>query len=390
MKLEMFNVGFGDCFWLYNDENLLWIDCGSVAKPYDSFSMIEFAHRLMSDAEGRFEQKNALITHFHKDHISGFEHLANSNRQTTNINDQALFDKVYIPYLTIARNGRLVFMELVIFAYVFLSSHSSGHEAARAILTHPIWLTQICRINDIKCVSTGDQFAIGNDNFEVLWPDRIFPIDDTADCIVSEINRLTSGLEDYNSAKEALLLLIKNWFRKISIDNEEFDEEGLIDTVDNIRRSIDRLDRINGEWPEDFFLSNIEFGKFFARCVNSTSVVFHDTDQKVLMNGDITKRIIDNYLLSRYSPYYKAIKIQHHGTRNYFSDNLPCACNLLISTGPRRNYGKISSSYLSHPCEHANRWCTLGVIHCEIQDLCSACINSYCVILYRKTLDLGS
>jgi len=71
--------------------------------------------------------------------------------------------------------------------------------------------------------------------------------------------------------------------------------------------------------------------------MNACSVIFsHEvlSKKKLIFFGDATKKII-KYLVKENKIYnfYKVVKIQHHGTKRYFTDATPNAEYYLISNG---------------------------------------------------------
>ncbi len=371
MLVVMHNVGFGDCFWLCNSEELLWVDCGSSAYPCHTFSMSDFSADLLNYSRRLFTKRTAIITHFHHGHISGFKHLAK------NAGNSDSFERVFIPYLYFVNSsGKPLFLEMAVYAYTFFSKKSLSLKTASSILKHPSWLAEICNLSAVQCVSTGFTFNQAGNLFSVLWPDRCYSFDKFVEKVVQVLNSATEDLADFHEIKNAITDRFNRWF--ISISESEKDGAYLYELSEELSGLVRQLDELTVEWPNNVPLGKKDFGQLFTICNNSTSIVFHDSNRKILMNGDITTDIIDKFLSSRYEKHYKAIKVQHHGTKSHYSSLLPSASNLLISTGIHKNYGKIAVDYKYHPYRWGNRWCSSGGQHCQIRDRGYVCANGSC------------
>ena len=94
MKLNMFNVGFGDCFIIKSESTNFLVDCGTIKFNYRMFkSFSEFVDYINQYELTRNKKNIGLITHFHEDHYGGFKLLKNKG-------EKDIFNKIYIPYIS--------------------------------------------------------------------------------------------------------------------------------------------------------------------------------------------------------------------------------------------------------------------------------------------------
>ena len=111
------------------------------------------------------------------------------------------------------------------------------------------------------------------------------------------------------------------------------------------------------------------------RNMNECSVVF-DFEDKILALGDVTARIINNYL-SGIKPYYKVIKVQHHGTKSYYTQKLPRADHYLISNSGSANLNwMICEKYGETNMQQGSTFCTNdNNARCEYYSKGGRCIH---------------
>lgn len=121
--------------------------------------------------------------------------------------------------------------------------------------------------------------------------------------------------------------------------------------------------------------------EIFREGNNAYSIVFRDYKEKIkndvimlydiLMTGDITPSVIGNYLSDNYfkNTAYKYLKCPHHGTKTYYTSQLPPGDNLILSNGGGcKSYHKISSYYFYHGGRISRKYCTNP--RCEIYPRC--------------------
>ena len=376
MKLRMINVGFGDCFLLLDENRSLLIDWGSRGFSKTKYPSIKY---LVKDIkESLFDNKcknEALITHFHTDHYSGFKQLAKIDSNT--------FDGTYIPYLYIKQNGRVILLELAIYFYTFLQPTSYAAIISANILNHLKLLSGLTKNNQIKCVFTGKTINFSGLILDVIWPDKQFEL--CGPGLTTFLGRLEGEAEDigeFQELKREILDNLKAWYELTS--GEEVNEDHANTIIERQNELIRRLDEFKNTSTANPF-NNVDlngaksaYARMFSRSNDSASVVFQSAEKGLLMTADIEKEIIDNYLKDRFYENYEIMKVPHHGTGNHYSSNLPKSQIFLISSGERKNYGKVGAVYKYHPDIAGIRRCTACNTWCEILNSNSKCQAHSC------------
>ncbi|MFA5031675.1 MAG: hypothetical protein WC614_01520 [bacterium] len=397
MILKMFNVGFGDCFLFLDGDNSLWVDCGS--KSFNPKSKSNHILKLLIDQTlyKYYGNKNssALITHFHGDHYNGFRYLAETK------NEEKIFDKIYVPYLDIEdeKTGESMLLEVAICCYTFLNKFTYSHIISKNILKHIEMVTKLA--NNIEYLSTGKKIKFGNLEFDVIWPDKKydftqFKFKDFLDKIDS-ILILKGGqlFNEFNALKKKILKNMKEWY--VLTEHPESDmknfntiirtQNSLIGLEDASYYSLEgfrRRNNINLSTENTIKKFIPSYTSLFSKSNNSTSIVFHDKNRKILMTGDVERSIINKLNLQ---DSYQFLKVPHHGTSSHYTDSLPAALHFLISTGKGR-VGKIGVQYMTHSCPLGKRYCTSGGKWCNTIDNKQICFNNSCLNNQEVTLPL--
>jgi len=405
MELRMINVGFGDCFIILDDTNNVsfMIDFGSRGYRNSYFNSInKLAEHIKSIYIDTNRRNYALITHFHLDHYSGFNYLSKHYSD--------IFDAVYIPYLNIEdkNSGKIVLLELAIYYYLFLNKTSYTWRVSKNILKQIKIITTLAKNNNVICLSSWDKFSCSDRKFQVIWPDKEMNFKDTLIKHIIQLDNLTGDLDDFNELKSKILHNMKKWYEYTSITNdkdskiyrEQIDE--IIQSQELYLKKLDKLrDKYSGLLDKDDIYHSFKYysTRLFSRSNNSASIVFHDKvnekqlirqkdevavttelNNLILMTGDIEASIVNEYLIDRFhSQKYHVLKAPHHGTQGHYTENLPEAQNILISTGPRRGYSKICEEYKFHIDTNGRRSCTSGNIYCDIiSNLHTRCNKNNC------------
>ena len=112
-RVELHDVEYGDCTVLVGqNRQILMVDCGSVSR---------YARRGEEEIDRRFNeifsryapaaQRQFLLTHYHRDHMSGFLKQVKK--------DPGYFDRVYLPALPCDKRGVNPVLEFAVFAHFF-------------------------------------------------------------------------------------------------------------------------------------------------------------------------------------------------------------------------------------------------------------------------------
>lgn len=373
MEVTMYDVGFGDCFLLCESHDMLLVDFGSR----HGTSKLSKVTPWQSMKAGC--RKAALITHFHADHVKGFRKYAEEL--------PCFFDKVYVPYLLPNRRGEFVLVKMAILIYLFLKGNSLAFKNADAFLNQMEWLLAIARQpSSIRPMKAGREFWLGTHSFVTLWPDG---------GICDEMDGLTSFLEQMGSLdsgnlldlQETILANFKEWSRLLDLGegNNQDIESRLCEVMRNQKDCMNRLERLRspGSGMPDALLNKLRFSGVakFNDAINAFSVVFHSLEQhkaSILMTGDVTKAVTEKYLSNRFYPSYRLLKVPHHGTKTFFSDKLPPANELLISTSKYGGYNPISQKYSSGCYANVLHNCTDGGRSCELVSRRTHCRRGSC------------
>lgn len=374
MELTIHNVGFGDFFLLSDEQEHCFVDCGGRRKAEVSALALQAIERL-----GAKKSLKGVVTHFHNDHYNGYRDLSNHK--------SGLFDQLLLPYIVVDEQAnRPVIIEMAAYFYTFLSPNTQTWQVSANILNALGDLSRIAKNNNIRFVSTGDEFSIGSKQFEVLWPDREMLFDENLKRYLYELDEKTGDMLRWRDVREQLRYSYIRWLDSQSnvetLGSLVEEQEVIISQLDDIRESQVQ------EGNQRIISNSLRYHgtKLFSSSNNSTSIVFHEKrehcedDNFVLMTGDVEKRIIDEKLRDRFDNSYHILKAPHHGTDNHYSNNLPQAKNIMISTGARTNYGKISENYRLHCEQDAPRYCTGGNNWCENVNAGQVCENANCSV----------
>ena len=429
MKINMYDVKFGDCFIFENDNesNSLIIDCGSKMKKADMLPKVDEIIELHIENKQRCE---ALITHFHVDHIKGFQYMYIDK------NKKDIFDKFYIPYiLTTDEEGVNILAEEVIFLYLTLSSISKGFIIAKSLLEYMHMVNSLVKHSkDIVCLYSDKIFSFDNVNYKVIWPDKEREVSRRAreNCIhrIDVIKDLFKTDEEINGIVFKFKENMKRWFEQLenNDNNNEEKEAKIRDILEKQSKVIEKLNEKRRKFDSKKLTQNQKkslyyLSKDLSKTMNENSIVFHneisdnnlahmnilqeailEKNEKIiqsekfsiyfeednnfkypiLMMGDITTKIIDRYLKYRfYNINYEYVKVPHHGTKTHYSENIPKCYNFLISTGKFGNYNGICDRYQLHKMVGGRRICTSGYINttnnnCEVKKSGKCCSNGQC------------
>jgi hypothetical protein len=399
MDFYMNNVGFGDCFLLSDTDDVMMVDCGTLSLSDSVF------HPIVDNIKNTYidvkKKRQALITHLHLDHYSGFEYIADKHGK--------VFDSVFIPYLTIkdSKSGEIVLLELAIYCYVMLGRNSHCFKLSEKILKQLDVITKLTDYANIFCLSTGNKFNIGSKKHEVIWPDREFEFEDVLNDYLKRLNEIYSEHEEFIVVKNKIIENMKKWYSYISPDYENRDSkiQGIEELVKSQQEALSKLDDLK---RNDTSLKRFDditndfryFGtRIFARDANSTSIVFHNfvpnksaehaeaavtvetkiEDKDILMTGDVSKRITNKYLKDRFRRRYYILKSPHHGTKSSFSKHLLRSDKIFISTGYTiRNCREIYIKYEAIKNTDGKRVCSSGNLFCEVLAQGRICKNSSC------------
>lgn len=303
MELWMYNMKFGESIFIkddYSNESKgILIDCGTMANETDSNKIFQTIY-----SEINALKPDALITHFHDDHLSGFIYFAERHMD--------FFRYLYIPDIFNTKSSPKI-ISLIILDYLLQNTKTSAKKNAMTLYNLVVFLCDSSA--NIRFLQRGSHFR----EFEVLAP-FINDVEKEANELFDRIKPASIFLEIANMIQEIILNIATN---KRDYNSNQLGE---------LRKNIEQINNYlpNG-LPESDMVALNKFG-------HSINIVFHNktytVNKNVLFTGDAeTSQLnrIDNFYAK-----YKIYKIPHHGTDNHKYLNIN-AYKGLISNGNNRS-----------------------------------------------------
>lgn len=336
---KVFEMGYGESMLLsYKDECLL-IDCGSESKHKEEY--IEYV-KLETLA---YNKRQAMISHFHEDHINGFMKIASEHPHA--------FEKVYIPHIFTMEHPNLTDMELI--KYFLERKYFRGSR----IVTLWDLLELLCKnFQRIKLLQRRERaFDWGEDYFDVLWPipeNLVHPklADSVKACINIQVMQRVYGLSEQ----------INNSFIMLEEVHGDYPQNNVETIIQSIERAAEDFARL--EFTSTVKNQHMRLLKSISQNANKASIVFQNhvpekqqikCDYSILLTGDVPNTIMKKIAEGTLTPEinlnseYNIIKAPHHGTDTHYFNFGAYALfdNLVISNGETnmRNRGRISRNY---------------------------------------------
>lgn len=336
-SIKIFNVNFGDCFILEAKEGgpAMLVDFGSTRRLDDN--VIAAVNCTLYSAPERY----LMLTHFHSDHYSGISRLCKN----------LFFNELYLPDFFSRGIIRLNFALLE-----FLSERSAVYNFAYNMLNSvPMLASHLDPNGIISFVKRHDVITNSIDRYRILWPDNTKYrnnfynagySDEEADELFGELISYYGTRDLYemitaraDSFSRPILQLINGSERAGA---KTLNGGDALVRATNDMRSILLSATAEKTKPIKYLNSSLRrkisaFQNKMCLCFDNASENTVDLDKKVLFLSDITREnfnIIaagaDNMKLCS---AYSAIKVPHHGTKDYFVNNLPQSCFMMISNG---------------------------------------------------------
>lgn len=406
MNVTMYEVNFGEAILYEENGHKLLVDCGAKYETKGQYAYDRVRAQL--DA-----QTDLLITHFDEDHYNGILCVPNGYN----------FHRIYLPRY-IYKNGRVeeTFKDMLkVWTYfICFGRKKKITELHKFFLKLP---KLVHKIEDISCVGAGEKVPLDRRDLEVLWPrentglqrashgqfvaklirEKIRELEDESFDEDDEEKRrkIEQNIEDiggFLSEADAYVeqfLEIYRIFCNNHMENGEFrmnpeEVENGLETLEEIfQRLLRTSPSIALEEAEKKRLNSI--ASRTIKNMNECSIVFKN-EQDVIAFGDVTPPVLKylkkNKILK--AERYKLVKVPHHGTKDYWSDDLPKAKAYLISnSGVKQPRWKIFHKYGEE--YHENVRCTnKNFIRCKYYQDGGRCAN--CNIRARATeisLDLN-
>ena len=328
-KINVYNVGFGDCCLCENEEALMLVDCGT--KRNNAF-FIDTINKLDAKfTKDDNKEKYMVLTHLHEDHYNGIK----------NLNPSIVFDKIYLP-------NYISTMSLKILGAALIESSSNRiiKQVINILKIPQLFSKRINGRTIIYLLSEKDCFINRLGNFDILLPLKtdIFVDVNTK----KEIESFANIEDQFYIQHEEVLLDFAVRYREIlrynEIENTLTISED-IDKIDELIYELFKYRRQNNNAKSSFYID-----KIYKRLHNRLSLAFQDkyddTTKHLLFWGDAERSRIHKVIKSgRLHESYEFIKVQHHGTKSYFTNKLPVSNYYSISNGLINYHWDIDERY---------------------------------------------
>lgn len=331
----MQEVNFGETILYQQGDYKLIVDCGA---KYGRKGQLAY-DRVKDKID---DSTKLLITHFDEDHFNGIIQMPDTQK----------FDKIYLPlYIFLDKrlqNTEEVFVDVLrTWTYLIATGKKKKISALHSLF---LKLPKLVKsVYDIQCVGSNDCFWLERRKVNVLWPRADYRI--RRRMYADEVLRnLRNNIDEPQNSElfEEFVILADEYvqrFMKIyrfycannrDYNNQEVYIEDIYEEIEILTRAFNSLSSITISIDLDDLtrkrINSISSNNI--RNMNECSVVF-EIDSDIIAFGDISARIIKYMNKKKVLSYgeYKVLKVQHHGTVSYWSDELPDAKVYLISNG---------------------------------------------------------
>jgi len=381
MEIAVKCVKYGDCSIIKSTDGKqqLLIDCGSDNVDGD-MSCSKFAFSTIEKEINSNAITHLMISHYDKDHCNGILEIPSSYK----------FDAIFLPFSVVdPKKSEIIYSGPIARLLTVASPRSWGFKLAQNMIELFTKLDSFS--GEIRCLKAGDTFSFGGKTIRILWPKADFPFDSIPVKVVKEKflgsdddkqiqgrqlesiikwnpeyhetfnDQRISGEYDYNQkpmaqVEEALIVAFNdmvlegseefyayssfhNAFNEYLSDLHSISHEDLHKSFVSMREAYDILDETRANFRKKKNKFEINSINSFA-CqqyhslvtgINAMSIVC-DCEQRFAYLGDAPKNVI-TYLSPEFNGPYKCVKIQHHGTQRYYTDETPVGDNYIISNG---------------------------------------------------------
>lgn len=408
-------VKCGDSSTIKIDNKQLIIDCGSDNRG-NGMPSGEFAYSSITEDLDNDYKTDLLITHFHKDHFNGVLHIPDLQKKLENI---------YLPY-SIIREAN-VYSGAISKLLVIASPRSWGFRLSSNIINLLIMVQKV--VSDpshIRFVKAGDTINIANKTIHVLWPDCTFDIGSLkvlntfienipTDMEDMKIQELTSEecaptlrILDEHSKNEYNELL--EYIRGQGYDIEEIESaqqllnsslEKYLDVFHNSKNLEKNYDHCMVQLQQAYTNSQQVNRKIWDYISKNESLMIHiktfsrnqyhslintmnalsivcDCEEQFIFLGDVPAEVIE-HINRLFKTNYKIVKLQHHGTKDYYTSKTPNGEFYVVSNGGyvRRKVGKQFVSTVgkgkiicTNAHEDAEEYCSYYVLYGHCKETC--------------------
>ena len=349
MRIEVHNVGYGECIVLCGGDEILMSDCGSSnIKLPCGMNFTDYVKTVVIPRYAGCGERSFLLTHCHRDHSCGLRHILKLYPK--------YFDRIFLPAVPEDACGRLVLLEFALYVYVFLNRLTGYSKSNTEIL---MLFSKAAHAAGAECifpVKKGDVFVSGGTEYEILWPAATgFPYGAGFVSAVENMDSLLKGPFMPDSAREFLQLKSRFCLAYKACQSAAPVSPVYICELDDIMREITAAAPNLPLLPCAPEIEKIllDSSGLYSETLNASSVIFQNirstgacSNDDVLMTGDAPPEVLGLVGDSLYGCYY-AVKAPHHGTKSGFPpvlrDIVPP--HIIISNGLYSGGGKISPEY---------------------------------------------
>lgn len=336
-EIEVFNVQFGDCFMLksYDSNAAMLVDFGSMQRINPLVTQkieneLHFAN-----------EKNLMITHFHQDHCIGIQLLNNSIK----------FHNIYLPNFF---SKSIIRLHIALLYY--LNPSSQAHIVAMNLLSIvPNLCAYLNTDSIVNYVKRGDTIFNKTDAYRILWPENSNH-EQIADTLYRDIIRFYEIRNDnvQNDAiryrEEHFSNLTEHYMNSFPILKDDqtmqFSEKErdkmnqVLGLIGDMRTTKDARKRLSQKLNDRISNFQNDLSICFDNIAHSNTYKSKRV-RSVLFLSDVTPDNFNTISMAdrlRLYPKYKVIKAPHHGTRDYFVNDLPRSKYIIISHGNRKGW----------------------------------------------------
>lgn len=372
-NLRMYNMGFGDCFVIYDDNENLMVDFGSI---HSEKALLKRHPNIFTHIDEYFYNNNSihslLITHFHEDHY----------KFVSKLRDDSL-DKIYMRNIYSSSSQ----IKLNILALIYFSKTSKIWKTAYDILT----ATSLVGKGKFNCeyhfVKEKDYFSVGATKYQVLAPfDGIKENDNDEE--IEEINKLFSKLINQFPDADKLFNLILNvnqiFIRKeenvFALTEEEVNQIKaiylkiliLIKLLESQKKKL-----LKAKKSAHFVIDKKSLSKLIiSNDEHKYNIVFKNEENTLLMCGDEKSKDMKK-IIKNINSKIDIIKTPHHGTKSHYTKAIEAIRGTkYIATN---NYtGRYTGIYNDYFKIGTHLYCSEGgVVKCDNYSLCK-CLGPNC------------
>lgn len=352
MKHSFYNVGHAETIFIEPDDNTLIVrDFGKNQKkiiPYYKNYHNAYNHLTQRLNDGH-TTIDAVISHAHADHISGFKEL----HKNFNASNVKIFKNSFVPKQDYSSPDTLdsILLRLSIYGILYCSANSRMYNRSKN------WINFMPIIKDLSHnvieVCQGYKINHWSKPATVLWPEKNFHFDfwqesrdyETLKKAVHALNTMQShALLESITNLEGIVINQHNESAANSFSNLEIVENSLSIVNSTFRNGN------NTKYSPLIFSPRVV--RAYRHCVDNDSLVFAFDDDSALYLSDLDGDALNAMMhVNPMKNKYSLLKSAHHGTRicarlqNCNFDKIIHCCGTTLSTydGPTIEYNHCNS-----------------------------------------------